>query len=393
MKFRTILQKYVINNIGYKILAVVISFLLWVVVLNITDPDYTRTISSIPVQVINEYKVLDGTHVYTVTSGAKTSVSVTGKKSIVSTLSVGDFTATADFAQLSITNAAPISVELTGDKSGYSGLVTIVPKDTSMLINLENMSSKQIPVELAIRGELPENLVIDETNLSPKKVTISAPESITNSAEKVVVSIRSTDISEDGRILLSDAVFVRPVVRNVNGDAIPLEGATSIDEEEIYVEFKLSYTKSVPIKVSVSGIIDPDYLVDSVELSQDTITVNGTKTDIDEIRDIKIPGAALSVLPISSDKEIEVDVTPYLPENITVYGESPTVTVSIKVKKKETVTAGLQEESTAEMKYTEAADSTAYYQNEKKTGAESSAEDMTSEPSENTAGNNTSDNK
>ena len=84
MKLRRILRKYIINNIGYKILAVVFSFLLWLVILNITDPEYTRTISNIPVQVVNENLVLDGDHVYTISSGDVTSIILTGKRSIIS---------------------------------------------------------------------------------------------------------------------------------------------------------------------------------------------------------------------------------------------------------------------------------------------------------------------
>ena len=144
MNLRKISRKYIFHNFGYKILAVIFAFVLWLVVLNITDPETTRTFSNIPIQILNEDKVLDGTHVYTISSGEYTSVSVTGKRSIITALSLSDFQATADFSELSITNAVPIKVELKGDKQRYSGQLTYYTKDTSMLINLENMTSKQI---------------------------------------------------------------------------------------------------------------------------------------------------------------------------------------------------------------------------------------------------------
>ncbi len=325
MKFRTILQKYVINNIGYKILAILFAFLLWLVVLNITDPDYTRTISNITVQILNEPRVLDGSHVYTVSSGETTSVVVTGKRSIISTLSANDFIATADFAELSITNAVPIKVELTGDKLRYSGQITITAKDTSMILNLEDMTSKQVQVEVEYKGEISDNIVIEEANIAPKKVTIYAPESVTNAAEKVVVIANYANIESD------TIMYLEPIIKNVNGDIIKQGDNVSLDEDEIMVEFKVSHKKDVPIKISTSGTVKSGYTIESVELSQDSIAVKGAENIINDLKQIEIPGEELDVSGADMDITAEIDVTPYLPEGTSVYGESPTVIVDVHI--------------------------------------------------------------
>ncbi|MBR6349043.1 MAG: hypothetical protein IKR67_00695, partial [Lachnospiraceae bacterium] len=84
MKFKEILQKWVINNIGYKVLALVFAFVLWLVIVNLTDPTVSLTISNIDVEILNEDAVADGSHVYTIESGKVISVTVSGKRSIVS---------------------------------------------------------------------------------------------------------------------------------------------------------------------------------------------------------------------------------------------------------------------------------------------------------------------
>ena len=325
MKFREILQKYVINNIGYKILAILFAFLLWLVVLNITDPDYTRTISNIPVQILNEPRVLDGSHVYTVSSGDTTSVIVTGKRSIISTLSANDFVATADFAELSITNAVPIKVELTGDKLKYSGQITITAKDTSMILNLEDMTSKQVQVEVEYKGEISDSIVIEEANIVPKKVTIYAPESVTNATDKVVVMANYADIESD------TIMYLEPIIKNVNGEVIKQGDNISLDEDEIMVEFKVSHKKDVPIKVSTSGTVKSGYTIESIELSQDYISVKGSESAINSLSQIEIPGEELNVSGADQDITMEIDVTPYLPEGTSVYGESPTVLVDVHI--------------------------------------------------------------
>ena len=326
MKLRRILRKYIINNIGYKILAVVFSFLLWLVILNITDPEYTRTISNIPVQVVNENLVLDGDHVYTISSGDVTSIILTGKRSIISSLTANDFSVTADFEELSITNAVPIKVALKGDKVRYSNQISMTTRDTSMIISLEEMDSKQIPAELEYAGNPLDNIVIEEANLSPKKVTLSAPQSIIESAEKAVVIVNYADITQDCTVPLM------PSIRDKEGALVKESPDMSLDVSEINVEFKVSGRKNVPLSVTVTGEPADGYTVTGIELSQDMIAVKGPLSEIEDLETVEIPSDMINIWGAAEDVETEVDVTPFLPENMVVYGESPTLTVTVRIE-------------------------------------------------------------
>lgn len=325
MRFRRILRKYIINNIGYKILAIVFSFFLWLVILNNTDPEKTRTISNIPVQIINEDLVLDGEHVLTISSGEVTSVILTGKRSIISSLTADDFSVTADFEELSITNAVPIKVALKGDKARYSNQISMTTRDSSMIISLEEMASKQIPVELEYKGEPLDSVLIEEANLYPKKLTINAPQSITDSAERAVVTVNYAEVSDD------TILYLTPSVRDVNDNPIKDSPDISLDESQIIVEFKTSAKKNVPLSVRYSGKPAEGYVASDPELSQDFMAVKGPKEDIDALETIEIPAELLDISGATEDVVEEIDVTPYLPENITVYGESPTMTVTIHI--------------------------------------------------------------
>ena len=319
------MKKYLVNNIGYKILAAVFAFLVWLVVLNITDPEYTRTISNIPVKILNEQVVLDGTHVYTISSGDTTSVQVSGKRSIISTLYANDFLVTADFQELSITNAVPIKVELTGDKMRYSGQINLIPKDTSMIINLEDMTSRTLQAEVEYKGELPDDIVIDEANVVPKKVTMYAPESVTNAAEKVVVIVDSRFINADRNMVLE------PVIRSASGKIIQQEGDVSLDTSQISVEFKVSSKKEVPIVVNVSGRPGKGLTFEGIELSQDYITLKGPQDTIKSLNRIVVPNDVINLNNEKEDFDVELDLAPYLPEDVTVYGESSMIIVTVRI--------------------------------------------------------------
>ena len=331
MKFQQIVRKYIINNIGYKILAVVFSFLLWLVILNITDPEYTRTLTNIPVQIKNENLVLDGTHVYTVASGDITNVIVTGKRSIISTLLPTDFIVTADFGELSITNAVPIRVELRSNKARYASQISMSTKDTNMIINLEEMTSSQIPVTLEYVGTGPDNIVIDEANLYPKKVTIEAPQSITESAAAAVVYADLSQITSDTEMYLT------PDLRDANGEPVKINDNTSLDVDQILAEFRTSVKKNVPIKVNMLGIPAPGYAVTGIELSQDTIAVKGPANVIAELESVELPAELIDVTGATEDVYVEVDITPYLPDEVVVFGESPTLMLWAKVVDEKTL--------------------------------------------------------
>ena len=76
------MEKRLMNNIGLKILAFFVAFMLWIMVVNIDDPVTHKTFSDIPVSVINEevlanahqpqtYQIVDNTQTVDVTVTAK----------------------------------------------------------------------------------------------------------------------------------------------------------------------------------------------------------------------------------------------------------------------------------------------------------------------------------
>ena len=90
-------QNLINNNIGMKVLSVFIAVLIWLLVANINDPVRTERFSDIPVTIINESALTDLGYAYEVVEGSEVSITVEGKRSILSDMSASDFQAVADF--------------------------------------------------------------------------------------------------------------------------------------------------------------------------------------------------------------------------------------------------------------------------------------------------------
>lgn len=183
------MKKYLTNNILLKILSVLFAIMLWLVVLNIDDPNTTRTINNIEVTIENADAVTGLNKVYNITEGQNASVSVTGPRSIVDKLTSSDFVAVADFTELSQTNAVPISIEL--KRQSYRDKVVINAKTNTMKLSIEDIETKEFTVQVKNTGELGKDYVIYKNTLSDSTVKVSAPSSVMNTIASVVAEVRA----------------------------------------------------------------------------------------------------------------------------------------------------------------------------------------------------------
>ena len=116
------MEKRLMNNVGLKILAFFVAFMLWIMVVNIDDPVTHKTFSEIPVSVINEevlanaqqpqtYQIVDNTQVVDVT--------VTAKRKTLNKIKAKDIIAIADIKELTLDTQIPIDITINGFEERY----------------------------------------------------------------------------------------------------------------------------------------------------------------------------------------------------------------------------------------------------------------------------------
>ena len=117
------------KNLGFKILAVMFAFTLWVTVYNLDDPTKTKTLT-VNVTVTNKEVLEELGKYYEIQDGMnKVSFSITAPRSILDKLDESDFVAEANLQKLAIdedglTGTMPIDIFCTANVNGNSIKIT-----------------------------------------------------------------------------------------------------------------------------------------------------------------------------------------------------------------------------------------------------------------------------
>ena len=143
------LTKRITNNFGLKILAAVFAIILWMVVVNIEDPEKTKGFT-IPVTIENNEYLSDMGKTYEILNNTdKISFTVTGKRSIIEELSESDFTAVANLENI---NDDMTTIPVSVSASRYASQIEINKRDATLKVSVENLQTETFLCESCNEG-------------------------------------------------------------------------------------------------------------------------------------------------------------------------------------------------------------------------------------------------
>lgn len=316
------MRKKLTNNISLKILSVFLAIMLWLVVINVSDPEKTSTISNIPITIINEDAITGQEKVYEIVSGAKASVQVTGPRTIIDSLDSKSFRATADLSELSMTGAVAVNVELV--KPAYRSKVDIDVK-TTMKVAVEDLIHKEFTAEVSDKGNLAEGYVIFGRQMEESLVEVVAPESVMATINKVCVVVDMTGAKEDFSV-------------NAKFQAYD-NGGTVINAEKNNITFSIPETrvditvypvKQIPFVYEIDSEKYPEAIITDVNISRENLMIVGKKENLDMINEIVLDTSSLDITTDTTSYELSYVLKDLLPEGVYVYGEDKTVSIKVE---------------------------------------------------------------
>ena len=231
-------------------------------------------------------------------------------------------------------NLINVTLDLSGLDSGVHNLtpqvnINLSPaqvvrmEPSTVFVKLDSIISKQFDIEVNMIGNPAIGFDVEEPELSQETVSISGPESVINSIDRVLAEVSIVDASED-------------IQRTVDLTAIDSDGnefeSLTMNPDSVQVSIPVVQRggyRTVVVRIVTSGQIASGFRLTNIFANPPTVTIFSSNPELVD----SIPGF-VETTPINlngANDDMEIRVSLNLPEGINVVG-SQNVTVQIGIE-------------------------------------------------------------
>lgn len=300
------------STLNDKIVALVVGFISWLLLINIANPVTTRTFENVPIEFINTSIIETTGMTYEVLSDSVVDVKVTDKRNIVDALKKEDVSVIADFSKLSYVNAVPL---LGFVESSTSTTVDIIG-DSTINIQLDTIISKEVPIVL-------ETFVDDSS-------TTYVPE-LTSNVESVIISGGKTKVDTLDKVVCRyDVTNAMGTYKGVSDLYIYDKNGELLENDEFEINISnveatgIAYNvKEVPIKVNLGSDYYSGYKVLGVISNPEIVRVAASNDVLDSLNEIVIDTNININSGLTNNEFIKtIDLVDYLSDDVFLLDDS-----------------------------------------------------------------------
>lgn len=312
------------NNLVLKISSLAVAFLVWIIVVNVSNPIVTRNIS-VPLNVVNANIITDAGKTYSLMGANSVTVSYEVRSRDQSRISASDFNASIDLGDMyDITGAVPIAVEVVNNKDLIIGAVASKP--SIVRVSIEDLQRKEFTLTTKITGTPSDGFSVGEVKLDKTNVVVTGPVSVIGQISQIGVEIdvSGLDSDESGRAELK--------YFDANGNAFVIsDSRVSKSFDNVGYSLVMLNGRTLALNFDVGGTVAEGYKFTGAESTTKSIQVRGQPDVLEGLDSITVPASALSVEGATGDVNITVDIKNFLPANVTAVGDTK-VNVTLKVE-------------------------------------------------------------
>jgi YbbR domain-containing protein len=255
---------------------------------------------------------------------------VSAKRSVQDYLSEDNFKAVVDLEDYDEqTGLVPIRVEC----NKYSGQIeSMKSKSEYASVNIEEMLRKQFVITPVVTGDPEEGYVVGTVSTAENIVRISGAQSAVAEIKRVTAEVSVTGLSSDVNTSVDLKLYDKNDKQITDTNLIK-------NISTVAMSVQILATKELPLRFSTSGVPKEGYGISGeVKANKETVVIAGKATSLSYLNSVDITSAAIKVDGADKDLEIEVDLTRYLPEGITLADMENDRIVSVYVPIEEVAT-------------------------------------------------------
>ncbi len=304
------MYKFLTKNLAIKIICLVAAASLWIYVATAQN-SVAKFPGSVKIKVFNTQTSLVA--VYDV---KEVEIKVMTDSANWRKLSAESFSAYVDLSSYTAgTYEVPINVV-----SSVSGVQVVEKKPDKILISLEPVLSKEVPILKKIEGNAAEGMTAGIVTFNPDKAVIrgakSLVENIQEATAKVALSGESTS-------------FSKKITLSISG-VEESDGAVEITPSEVTTEVSIikgANIKSVGVKPSVKGSPKTNYFISDIVVNPNVVDVTGSTVSISDIKFLETTVVDIG----NATADITKDVLLKLPSGVSLLDPS-TSSVQVEIK-------------------------------------------------------------
>lgn len=299
------------------VLSILVAVIMWAFVMTSTNPSLSKTIRNVPLTIKNqEVMQKDGYALVGKDEVASVNVKVEGSRSDLASLSAEDLVASID---LGVPTEGIKTLNVNVDVPSGIRIEKVSPSNINL--KMEKIVKKDLTVDIKISDRLKESKIINVSEQSTRKITVSGLRNYVDKVDKIVLNINEEEYL-DGKI---HDIGVKPVDK----DGKTVENV-DLSQNDVSISFDVLQSKEVGVELNYDNL-PKNMQIEESKISPNKVIVKGEKSIVDKISAIKTREIDLSNL---KNDEFEQRVELEIPQAVELNEGDYFVNVYVKLGKK-----------------------------------------------------------
>lgn len=308
------LKKIKGKNFLIKFICLLLSFSLWLYIINVENPVREYKLNNVPVQVINADILNEYNLVLTPNQNLTVDLDLEGPSTEIYKVKKEQFKIVVNLGEYVLKegdNNIPVQIESSPNNINIknNGLLRIN-------VALDKYQEKSLPIESKIKVNTEQGVYADKVNINPQNATVSGAQSLVSKVKFLEVKGEINDVSKAVNMSL-------PVVAvDDSGNEIK---DVNISPNKVDVSFGVKKAKEVPVNVITTGTPKEGLALKSITPSLAKVSLVGSEDALSKVSYVET--APIDVSQFSDDTEVSTGLK--IPDGVSLTSNDQS---QIKVK-------------------------------------------------------------